>query len=92
MNLSGLSGIVLTGECQEYNDTEIGEIIELNGEDHVVVGKKGMYRVERGRWEVNIKTEKIRGKEVLEDRDTVEAPQWVRDVVYGKSSNERMRR
>jgi hypothetical protein len=78
-----LGGLVITEESDANQPVyEIGEIADVNGRKHVVVGKTGHYDIEKDRWEVAVKLEAIRGSRIV-DEDTVETPTWVTDRIEG---------
>ena len=76
---SALGGMVLTEGAPMLDDPpEAGDVIDVNGREHAVLGVRGNYDVERDKWEVIVKLAALREPEVHGD----DAPTWVTGAVY----------
>ena len=76
---SALGGMVLTEGAPQLDDPpEAGDIINVNGRDHVVLGVRGNYDIERDTWEVVLKLAALREPDI----SGREPPGWVADAVH----------
>lgn len=73
-------GYVLTKDSVEEADVpEPGDVMTIQGVDYAVLTVSGMYKIERGEWQIVVKLGQIREASIYGDNP----PAWVIEAVYG---------
>lgn len=73
-----LGGMVYyEGDLSPENAPEIGDVLTVNGREHVVIGVTGNYVIEKDRWVVTYKLSAIRDARITHD----DPPEWVEELI-----------